>query len=129
MSKNYNSTLQANNADLQAILNTINELPEAGNGGDTSMEDGLVTGKPVVYINDRVSTFNSALFSNASTLTSVGFGQVTYIPSNAFYSCHKLSNASFPKATSIGSSAFRNCYSLISVTFPQIISIASGAFA
>ena len=29
MSNNYNSTLQSNNTDLQAILNTINELPEA----------------------------------------------------------------------------------------------------
>lgn len=28
---NYNSTLQSNNTDLQAILNTINELPEVGN--------------------------------------------------------------------------------------------------
>lgn len=27
---NYNSTLQSNNTDLQAILNQINELPEAG---------------------------------------------------------------------------------------------------
>lgn len=37
MSNNYNSTLQTNNTDLQAILNTINELPEAGtNGTDTS---------------------------------------------------------------------------------------------
>lgn len=31
---NYNSTLQNNNTDLQAILDTINELPEAGSGGD-----------------------------------------------------------------------------------------------
>ena len=30
---NYNSTLQSNNTDLQAILNIINELPEAGGGG------------------------------------------------------------------------------------------------
>lgn len=29
MSNNYNATLQSNNTDLQAILNTINELPEA----------------------------------------------------------------------------------------------------
>lgn len=28
--KNYNSTLQSNNTDLQAILDAINELPEAG---------------------------------------------------------------------------------------------------
>lgn len=29
MPNNYNSSLQSNNTDLQAILNTINELPEA----------------------------------------------------------------------------------------------------
>ena len=32
---NYNSTLQSNNTDLQAILNTINELPEAGTAIET----------------------------------------------------------------------------------------------
>ena len=35
MSKNYNSTLQTNNTDLQAILNTINELPNAGGSVET----------------------------------------------------------------------------------------------
>ena len=29
----YNEELQSNNADLQAILNAVNELPEAGSGG------------------------------------------------------------------------------------------------
>lgn len=42
MSNNYNSTLQSNNTDLQAILNTINELPEAG-GGDPVLQDKTVT--------------------------------------------------------------------------------------
>lgn len=42
MSKNYNSTLQSNNTDLQAILNTINELPEAG-GTDPVLQDKTVT--------------------------------------------------------------------------------------
>lgn len=33
---NFNSNIQLNNADLQAILDTINALPEAGEGLDTS---------------------------------------------------------------------------------------------
>lgn len=41
MANNYNSTLQSNNTDLQAILNTINELPEAG--GDPVLQDKTVT--------------------------------------------------------------------------------------
>lgn len=39
---NYNSTLQTNNTDLQAILNQINELPEAG-GKDPVLQDKTVT--------------------------------------------------------------------------------------
>ena len=39
---NYNSTLQSNNTDLQAILNTINELPEAGNS-DPVLQNKTVT--------------------------------------------------------------------------------------
>jgi hypothetical protein len=31
----YNTELQANNADLRAILDTINNLPESGSGGST----------------------------------------------------------------------------------------------
>lgn len=41
MSNNYNTTLQSNNTDLQAILSTINELPEAG--GDPVLQDKTVT--------------------------------------------------------------------------------------
>lgn len=39
---NYNTTLQSNNIDLQAILNTINELPEAG-GSEPILQDKTVT--------------------------------------------------------------------------------------
>ena len=39
---NYNTTLQSNNTDLQAILNTINELPNAG-GSDPVLQDKTVT--------------------------------------------------------------------------------------
>lgn len=41
MSNNYNTTLQSNNTYLQAILNTINELPEAS--GDPILQDKTVT--------------------------------------------------------------------------------------
>ena len=38
---NYNSQLQSNNTDLQAILNTINGLPSAG--GDPVLQDKTIT--------------------------------------------------------------------------------------
>jgi hypothetical protein len=41
MANNYNTTLQSNNTDLQAILSTINTLPNAG--GDPVLQDKTVT--------------------------------------------------------------------------------------
>ena len=43
---NYNSELQDNNADLQAILDTVNSLPEADESTADSIEWKKVTGKP-----------------------------------------------------------------------------------
>lgn len=45
---NYNSTLQTNNTDLQAILNKVNALPEAG--GNVSVEWKNVFELPTTYI-------------------------------------------------------------------------------
>ena len=42
---NYNTALQSNNTDLQAILDTINELPEVGSGNSI----GQAT--PVISVN------------------------------------------------------------------------------
>ena len=61
MANNYNSTLQSNNTDLQAILNTINELPEVGgailptltNEGNSS---DLVAGKQLIDGNGNIVT-------------------------------------------------------------------------
>lgn len=48
-----NTRLNENNTDLKSILNTINNLPEAGSSGTTeiwtfTMEDGSVVTKEVV---------------------------------------------------------------------------------
>jgi hypothetical protein len=62
MPNNYNSTLQSNNTDLQAILNTINELPNAGGGttlptltNEGSASD-LLSGKQLIDSDGEVVT-------------------------------------------------------------------------
>ena len=46
---NYNLTLQSNNTDLQAILNTINELPEAGSSSSGSNNPNISTNEVNFY--------------------------------------------------------------------------------
>lgn len=60
---NYNSTLQSNNADLQAILNSINELPDAGGGSielpeltNEGSASDLLSGKQLIDSEGNVIT-------------------------------------------------------------------------
>ena len=97
-------------------------------GGDTSVEDGLVTRTISNYINDRVTSIGSYAFYSCSKLTTVSFPKVTSIGANAFQNCYSLTTVSFPKVTSIGSNAFYTCSGLTTVSFPLATNIGSYAF-
>ena len=127
MSNNYNSTLQSNNIDLQAILDTINELPEADSGGDTSMEDGLVARTLTKYENNRAEIIGPSVFGSFTTLTEVNMPKCKEIGISAFYYCSNLTTASFPKVTTIGGYAF-NRTNLYEAVFPLCTTIGDYAF-
>ena len=109
---NYNTQLQSNNTDLQTVLQT---LQTKATGGDTSVEDGLVTRILTSYTNSRVSNIGNYTFASCTSLTTVSFPKVTTIGYSAFINCTKLTTASFPAATTIGSGAFSKCYNLKSL--------------
>ena len=99
-----------------------------GGGGDTSMEDGLITRQVTSYINDRVTTIGDYAFYFCSRLTTASFPNVTSIGNYAFRSCSSLTTVSFPNATSIGNNAFCYCSSLTTASFPNATYIGSEAF-
>ena len=90
---------------------------EAG-GGDTSQEDGLITGELTSYSNDRVNSIRSYAFYKITTLTNVEFPNATSIGDYAFYNCTSLTNIDLPKITKLGSNAFENCKALVSASMP-----------
>lgn len=115
--------LQTNNTNLDALIMRVNaakdtaaSLPEIGpGGGDTSIEDSLVTRTVSTYTNDRVRTIGDDAFYNCSRLTFISFPAATTIGSSAFRYCSSLTSVSFPVATTIGSNAFYNCSRLTSI--------------
>ena len=101
----------------------------AGSGGDTDVEDGLITRALTSYTNDRVKTIGSYAFHSYSKLTSVSFPAATSIGSCAFSACYALTSVSFPAATNIDNGAFCCCYALTSVSFPAATAIGNSAFS
>ena len=99
-----------------------------GSGGDTSLEDSVITRTISSYTNDRVTSIGNYAFCSCRSLTTVSFPVATSIGNYAFCSCTSLTTVSFPVATYIGISAFYNCTSLTTVSFPDATSISSYAF-
>lgn len=71
MSKNYNQLLQSNNTDLQAILDAINELPEAGAGGSG---DGDNTFPYTITVTNNMNFSHSIFYTASNTEVIVVFG-------------------------------------------------------
>lgn len=75
MSKNYNTNLQTNNTNLQAILNTINTLPEAGSGGGSlptltnpAVNEEVFEGKEYIDNNGNKKTGNFTINEELNTI-------------------------------------------------------------
>lgn len=101
-----NTKIGANNSELSSILNTINNLPQAGASGGSEEMEALIKRTITSYSSD--------------TLTSVG--------AFAFHSCTKLTSVNLPKATSLSNSAFNNCTALTSINIPLVTSITTQSF-
>ena len=97
-------------------------------GGDTSIEDSIITKTVSTYTNDRVTTVGSYAFKDCKKLTTVSFPKCLGIDSNAFQGCSSLTTVSFPACTSIGSYAFYGCSKLKTASFPKCNSIGERAF-
>lgn len=81
----------------------------SSSGGNTDIEDGIITKTITNYTNDRVTTIGSYAFYRCTSLISVNFPAAIYISSNAFTQCFSLTYANFPAAISIGVRAFHQC--------------------
>jgi hypothetical protein len=75
MSKNYNLTLQSNNTDLQAILNTINELPETVEQVAPTISVNGANGLITATAGAKTSTYQLA-FQAAKTITPTTASQI-----------------------------------------------------
>lgn len=114
--------------DVSAFASAVVNVPTGGSGGDTAMEDGLVTRTLTEYTNDRVTTIGSGAFDGYETIKSVSFPNVTsFVGSYNFLDCKVLESVDFPKLVASGHQAFANCTSLANVNMPKL-EVAAHAF-
>lgn len=136
--------------DKMSLGELINNVNSIDTGGNTEIEDGLITKNITECSNDRVTsvgdyafyycslltsaylpsttTIGDWAFYGCSSLESIDAPLTTTIDEYAFYECTSLTSANLVSATAIGDDAFHNCSSLISANFPVATSIGDDAF-
>ena len=118
-------SLSENPANLESILETVNNLPAAGGGADNTAIDALIERTlSGAYSNDRVTTIGNYAFYRTN-ITSVDFPNVMDITEGAFYYCRKLETINFPKLKNMGVSAFLNCQKLVTVILRKVDGICT----
>ena len=122
------SNLVAENIKNGTSIFGVTGTYEGSSGGDTGVEDGLITGTLTNITNDRVDKIRGYAFYSYSSLTTINFPACTGIGSAAFFCCYNLTTISFPACTEIGSHAFGNCKMLTTISLPKCAGIGSLAF-
>lgn len=97
------------------------ESIKTGGGGDTSVEDGLITGTLTEYTNDRVEQIRESLFEGFP-LTKITLNNVVDCQQYAFEKCAELKEVNMPNLERFGSSCFNGCTSLEYINFPKLTS-------
>lgn len=107
---------------LDQMVNEIEGIP-AGGGGDTSMEDALISHSYTEssYANDRITKLGYGAFYGNQNLKSIDLPNVTELESYVFLGCEKLSELNLPKLKIIGGYAFAGRTLVIPpVNFPNV---------
>lgn len=97
-------------------------------GGNTDIEDMIISRTLVSYSNDRHTYIGSYAFASCSKLKSVNFPKCATIEDYAFFTCRQLTDINFPACTNIGTSAFDHCVDLTAIDFPACSIVSNNAF-
>ena len=99
----------------------VSEIGNIPSGGDTSIEDSLITGAnfPSVYENSRVTSVRGHAFDGVANFTKLSLPEVTSVSQYSFYS-GKFEEIELPKLTGVNGANFRYCSRLKKLFLPSL---------
>ena len=94
---------KTNTEDLLSLDEMVGKIDgiTASAGGDTDIEDALVSKTIETYTNPRITRLGSVAFAYCSSLRSINLPALTSAGISAFTYCSKLTDVSLPKCKTI----------------------------
>lgn len=120
--------LNANTTALQAILDAVNNLPDAGGSSGDSRELDIYLEGNVTDLTSNATTIGKYIFYLNTVIETVNLPLVASIQRNAFDNCTALTTVVAPSLINVGDYAFAYCSNLPTISFPSLETIGSYSF-
>lgn len=130
-------SIQNNTTELQAILDAVNSLPEAGGGGITP--DGTIeitengTYDVTAYATAQVSVHTGGDDGDfvdllEGDIREIASEKITKVKQYTCYGSNSLLSVDLPNVTTIGLYAFYSCANLVTVKMASLLTVNNYAF-
>lgn len=96
------------------------EIASIEGGGDTSIEDSIVTREVTSYTNERVTSIGNQAFMNAASLKSISFPNAKSAGLSSFNACTSLTDVDLPLLESVNTQTFYGCNALVRLNLPKL---------
>lgn len=124
-----NARLNNNNIDLSSILNTINNLPEAGGGSvDNTYWYDFINNNLTSFENSDLTSISNYGLAYKSKLTSISLPNVTTVGDRAFMSCTGCTSINLPALETTRTFIFNGMTSLEEVVLPSVTNMSHNCF-
>lgn len=110
-------TLEITENGTHDVTNYASASVNVPTGGDTSIEDGIVTRTITSYSNDRINIIGAQAF-RGSKITNIDCPNVTSVEAYGLESCSSLVDVNLPKVNYLKNYAMQNCKALVRLEFP-----------
>lgn len=116
------------NTYLSSILDTINNLPEAGGSVDNTYWYDFINNNHTTFENSDLTSIANYGLAYKTKLTSINLPNVTTVGDRAFMQCTSCTSINLPALQTAGQFVFNSMTSLEEAVFPEVTKMSHNCF-
>lgn len=124
--QNNNTVISNNNNTINTLIETIENLPEAGGGDTLEIARSIIDKTITSYSDDKLTSIGAYMFYSCTKLTEVNTPNVTSVGGYAFNNAG-VTYLSFPKLQRNSNKSFRSATSLENIDLPILTQLENAS--
>ena len=124
--QNHNEIIGNNNLTIDELIESIDNLPEAGSGDTLEIARSIIDKTITSYSDDELTSIGAYMFYSCMKLTELNTPNVTSVGGYAFNNAG-VTYLSFPKLQRNSNNSFRSATSLANIHLPILTQLETAS--